>query len=86
VKKVGEITQARSGLTIPIFIEKTTFICDCLETQFTATDAKILEAKVQYFIEHWLTLDWHPVIKVESATASQPISAKRNAASTRDRP
>lgn len=68
MKKVGEITHARSGLTVPIFIEKTTFVCDCLETRFTAPDAKILEAKVQDFIQHWLTLDWYPVIKVESAT------------------
>lgn len=68
MKKVGDITHQKSGLVVPYFIDKTTFVCSCLEQHFTAPEAKILESKVQDYIEHWMTLDWHPVIKVESAT------------------
>lgn len=68
MKKAGEIEHARSGITVPVFLDKMTFHCTCLEQRFTAPDAKILEASVKDFIDHWLTLDWHPMILVESAT------------------
>lgn len=66
MKKVGEIVHHKSGITIPYYLEKTTFTCTCLERTVTAPDAKTLESSVRDMLEHWLQLEWHPVIKVET--------------------
>lgn len=67
MKKVGEITHEKSGISVPFFLDGITFRCTTIETAFSAPDAKILEAKVKDHIEHWLTLEWHPVIVIDAA-------------------
>jgi hypothetical protein len=76
-KKVGEITHSKSGICVPFFLEGTKFTCTCLEQTFTESDARILEEKVKDFIEHWMTLEWHPVIFVEFSLNDGWGSSKR---------
>jgi hypothetical protein len=76
-KKVDDIVHHKSGITVPFFLDKTTFYCDCLEKRFSAPDASVLEAQVLDYIEHWMNLDWHPVINVECSDSDGWGSSKK---------
>lgn len=67
VKKVGDIEHPKSGISVPFYLDGTKFTCTCLERIFSAPDANTLRAQVLDHIEHWMVLDWHPVIFVEYA-------------------
>ncbi len=65
MKKVGEITHERSGIIGMIYLDKLKFRCEVHGVKFEAEDATTLRTKVLDYLEHWMQLDWHPVICVE---------------------
>ncbi len=64
-KKLGSWTHEASGITIDYFIEGTRFVCVCLEETVSAPEASVLRAQVFDRIEHWMTMEWFPVIEIE---------------------
>jgi len=65
LKKVGEVNHPKSGIIIPYYLDGTQFVATVFETQMKAPDASILVEKIRERIEHWITLEWHPVIEVK---------------------
>jgi hypothetical protein len=65
-KKVGTVIHAKSGITVDFFLRGTAFFAVVLEKELTAPDASVLRHKIETRIEHWLKLEWHPVIEVET--------------------
>ncbi len=65
LKKIGEVVHNKSGITIEYFLDGTQFVATVFEAQLSAPDASILRHKIHDRIEHWMTLEWHPVIEVE---------------------
>jgi len=64
-KKVGTIEHAKANISVDFFLRGTQFVATVLEKEFTAPDASVLRHKVNEHIEHWLNLNWHPVIEVD---------------------
>lgn len=64
-RKLGEWTHEKSGITVPYFLSGTRFVCTVLEVQLDAPEAAVLRDKVMDRLEHWMTMEWFPVIHVE---------------------
>ena len=77
MKKVGDINHDKSGIAIPYYLDKTDFVCDVLGERMTAPAANILIAQVKDKLEHWLVLEWFPIIKVSFTESDGWGNSKR---------
>lgn len=64
-KKVETFTHFKTGYEIDIFLDGTQFIAETNGEKFKANNAAEVRKQVDDFLDHWLTMAWHPVIEVE---------------------
>jgi hypothetical protein len=64
-KRVGEWAHPTSGIVTEYFLEDTKFVCVVLEERLSAPEASVLRAKVEDKLDHWLTMEWFPVMEIE---------------------
>lgn len=69
MKKVIDIEHPKSGVVVTCYLDKTRFTCTVLERTFVASDVSVLKTQVLDFLDHWLTLEWFPVIRVEHSSS-----------------
>jgi hypothetical protein len=63
-RKVQTWRHDRSGLSADIYLRGTKFVALFLEEQFEAPDVSMLRKKMSEKAEHWITMQWHPMIEV----------------------
>lgn len=64
-KFVKNIEHRNSGLEVPVRLAGTTFFAEVLGQRYEADNFVILQTKVLDHIEHWMKLEWFPVIEVK---------------------
>lgn len=64
-RKVRTWSHPRSGLSADIYLRETRFVALFLEKTFEAPDVRMLEKKMSDYAEHWIQMEWYPVIEVE---------------------
>lgn len=69
-KKVQTWTHSRSGLSADIFLRGTSFRALFLEKMFDAPDVSILRKQLSDYAEHWIKMEWHPIIEIEMGEPS----------------
>lgn len=65
LKKLGSWTHEKSGITVDYFINGTRFECTVLEQKLNAPEAAVLRHQVMDRLEHWMSMEWFPIINVE---------------------
>lgn len=63
-RKVQTWRHERSGLSADIFLRGTRFVALFLEEMFEAPDVAMLRKKMSDKAEHWIEMEWHPLIEV----------------------
>jgi len=63
-RKVQTWRDDRSGLSADIYLRGTRFVALFLEEMFEAPDVAMLRKKLRDKAEHWITMQWHPMIEV----------------------
>jgi hypothetical protein len=63
-RKVGMISHEKSGIEIEYFINGTQFECTVLEEKLTASEASVLRHMVVDKLEHWMNLEWFPIMEI----------------------
>jgi hypothetical protein len=64
-RKVDTYVHHNSGFTCDIYLRGTRFHALFLEREFDAPDVNILKHDMADFAEHWMTLEWHPVVNLK---------------------
>ncbi len=64
-RKVETYKHPRSGLSADIYLRGTKFIALFLEEMFDAPDVALLRKKLSDKAEHWIEMQWYPVIEIE---------------------
>lgn len=64
-KKVQNWEHLRSGLGCGIYLRGTKFAATFLEKEFEAPDINIIQNQLRDYAEHWITMEWFPVIEIE---------------------
>lgn len=70
-KKLGSWTHDKSGITVDYFINGTRFECTVLEEKLDAPEAAVLRHKAMDKLEHWMTMEWFPIMEVEVSDDGQ---------------
>lgn len=70
-KKVQDWTHPRSGLETCIYLRGTQFVATLLEEEFRAPDVAMLRKKLSDKAEHWIEMDWYPIIEVRIGEAGR---------------
>lgn len=64
-KRVGTWDHSNSGIVVEYFLEGTKFVCVVLEEKLSAPEASVLKDKAMDRLEHWIKMEWHPVMVIE---------------------
>jgi hypothetical protein len=70
LRKLGQWEHEKSGMIVEYFIEHTTFKCTVLEEKLEAPDVNVLKHQAFDRLEHWMKMEWFPVIDVTCAEES----------------
>lgn len=65
-RKVETWEHQRSGVTCDIYLRGTKFVAVLLEKEFDAPDIAILRHQLRDYAEHWLSMKWFPLIKIDT--------------------
>lgn len=81
LRKVDTFIHEKSGIEVDCFANGTIFECTVLEERMTSPEASMLRHKVFDKLEHWMQMEWHPIIEVScmgpsSGRWSEPTEGK----------
>jgi hypothetical protein len=77
-RKIGTISHAESGIEVDYFLRGTRFVARVLEEEVSAPEAAILTREVRDRLDHWLKMDWYPIIETEIETRWQERKESAN--------
>lgn len=61
----------KSGVSVDYYLTGTKFTARVLERDLEAPEAAVLKAKAMDRLEHWVTLEWHPIIHASVKNADR---------------